>query len=284
MNGAIEDERKPMRTIIAEAITDPKNLVQSNATDLETIASLYGIDFSTTKQLFSLALQSTEDTLITEGDLIAAFTKTTISLNAAFAQLNIVKQQLTTLLANNPEVLLYAKRYIESQEATLLSYASTNDTNAVQQMTQTFNIVQAIGNIIRDNRDAPDRLKTRAEQRNITLLAEQLNTLGTKSPKKTAKIQAALSEVLSQNPTMTFDQLVGQMRDPSLTTESVKKLKDIMGTHRNLFYRFLSLFCNIETKTTQLFREKIIEQKNLTEKDLGRAPLDEETPKGWFHQ
>ena len=273
--GTNENEKRSMRDVLIEEIKK-RNPVETNKIILENISRIYQLDGQKTQALFTQALQhQDQDTLTREGSLIQTYTGSTLSFDVPMKKLIIVEQQLTSLLANKPEAASYIPTYLENQKQQLLLIAQSEDPDALESFTNQINVVHAVGDLIEGHPSLSQKLKQRSGTgalQEITLLSECLKDLKAESPEKMAAIQNALTEVLTNTPDITFDKLVSQMRDPNLDKNSpVGKLKDVMGKHRNIFWWLVSLVYPFETKTTQFFREKMID-KVFTDNDLGREP------------
>lgn len=272
---AIIDENRTMLDILNEAIRQ-RNPVQDNKIVLDSISRLYRIKIDKVQSLFAEALKGqTSPEIPLENQLVQSYLNSKLPVSASLNKLAIVQQQLTSLLANNPQVLSSIPLYIEGLKQKLIFIAKTGDTAAFEAFSNSLNIVNSIGDMLEGSKDFSKKLKRAGEQqRNISLFAECLRALKAESPEKVAAIQTALTVVLTDTPGITFDKIVLQMRDPALDKKSpIGKLKKEMGAHRNVFYWFASLFYPIETKTMAFFREKIQEQI-LTDQDLGLDPID----------
>lgn len=254
-----------------------------NPGTLNTVCKVYHMDRSNVERIFKNGLEY--ERRPTGIDMAYRYDP---SAHQAFDQaeknLATMERQLRALFQNQPDLLLHAKRYIDTQKQAMPYLIKAKDPIAISQYSQQLNLVFAMGAIIKKCPTIATKLKKSGqdfdeiivnESRSVVLLAEQIRALSLEDPAKAQAIHVALTEVLNQSPEMTFDKVVQGMRTNTDENNPLGKLKTAMGTHRDWFSKIVNYFYPFDTNTMKYFKEKIQEKTHLEAKDRGIEVSDE---------
>ncbi|MDF1757545.1 MAG: hypothetical protein P1U74_04535 [Legionellaceae bacterium] len=279
--GQTQNPNATIGEIISSYVMQHPKLIttKENEVELMAIARIYKVKPQSIREWFERYLNDSiqDESEMTPYLAIIGPEKKSDALFNATKNLTIVEKQLTALFRGSPQFNNHVIAYIDNQKQNILKMAKNLDEVGLEKHAKTSNIITAISGILVQSPEINQRLKFKDNLRDPVLLAEKLRKLETDSPKKAQEINAALTEVLTQTPDMTFSQLVAEMKSNKCKSNPIGKLETAMGSHRNIFTAIMHYFfpeCRLfYTETIGIFKNKIIEGR-YEDDDMGLSADD----------